>query len=112
QYAADDNRIVRWDARRVDKILTWLGLGTTHGTLLCSPDGHHLVSSFGFSAGNLLRGGYSEEWALGNALAMSPDRTRLAAVTSDGEVTFHRPDWRASAPAAELIARRRAHQAP
>src|SRR6266540_1951466 len=107
--AAASRQVVLWDARRGERIRTWRDMGTTHGTLLFSPDARHLVSSFGFTAPDLLRGGYSKRWALGNSIAVSPDRTRLAAVNSDGEVTFHRLAWRAAAPTVELIFSRRAH---
>jgi eukaryotic-like serine/threonine-protein kinase len=107
--AAGLRRVVLWDARRGEQVRTWRDVGTTHGTLLFSPDARHLVSSFGFTAPDLLRGGYSEGWSLGNSLAVSPDGTRLAAVTSDGAVTFHRLAWRAAAPTIELIVSRRAH---
>ena len=106
---AEFDRVVLWDARRGEQIRAWRQGGTAHGTLLFSPDGRHLVSSFGFTAHDLLHGSYSERWTLGNFVAVSPDRTRLASVNTDGDVTFYRPGWRAAVPTVEMIARRRAH---
>src|SRR5205085_8724923 len=84
--------------------------GASYGSIFFSPDGRHLLSSWGFTIRDLLRGEDEDGWRLGNAVAVSPDKTRVAAVDSDGNVAFYRADWRGDVPKADLIVRRRAHQ--
>jgi WD40 repeat protein len=98
-----------WDTRRWERIRDWPS-GTSYGTLLFSPDGRQLVSSYGFAAFDLEHWKASAAWAIGNSIALSPDTRRLAAVDSSGNVAFYRTDWRRDAARLELIAQYRAHQ--
>ena len=106
--SSDRQTNVVWRTATGERIREWAE-GVSYGTFVFSDANRQLVSGAA-SVGDIQRGSLIETARAGaNWIALAPDRSHLAIIDSDGDVSFYRyPGDDLSRP--ELVERVRAHQ--
>jgi WD40 repeat protein len=89
--AVSSSELAVWRTSDWNKVQSWHGVGTSHGTSIVSPAGDHLLTTSHHLTVVDLEGSIrkiGDQNVSVNWMAVSPDHTRLAGIASSGDVRF------------------------